>query len=171
MIWKSVKGYSNYEISEFGDIRKLNGKIISQCNSHGYKYVTLFGAGGRRGYRVHRLVAIAFLPPPASSAMDLVAHNDGSKDNNHYSNLRWDTCKGNLADRKKHGTTLDGVRNGRAKLSAEQVQEIRLRYTPGHSQNSAAALGREFGVSDVAIIKAFRGENWASTLPSLSEKP
>lgn len=171
MNWKQIEGYSNYEVSDCGQVRKKSGKLLSQSNCCGYKVVTLFTGSSPRGFRVHRLVAMAFLPPPASTEMSLVAHNDGSRDNNHYGNLRWDTCKGNLADRKKHGTTLDGARNGRAKLSAEQVDLIRKRYIPGHRENSAAALAREFGVSDVAVIKAFRGENWASTLPGLGKKP
>lgn len=162
MEWRTVIGYPNYEVSENGDIRKLSGKVLKHSNCNGYRNVTLFSGSGRIGYRVHRLVAMAFLPPPSSPEMTLVAHNDGSRDNNHYKNLRWDTCKGNLADRKLHGTTLDGARNGRVKLTAEQVLEIRRRYTKRHPVDGAAAMAIEFGVTDVAIIKAFNGQNWAS---------
>jgi hypothetical protein len=40
-------------------------------------------------------------------------------------NLRWGTHKENMEDREKHGRTARGERNGRYKLSPEQVRDIR----------------------------------------------
>jgi DNA-binding CsgD family transcriptional regulator len=34
----------------------------------------------------------------------MVCHEDGSRNNNHFTNLRWDTSKGNVDDMQKHGT-------------------------------------------------------------------
>lgn len=170
MRWKKVAGFENYEVSETGLVRvieatvkKSAGEIVAQVNlARGYKGVGLMRNGKQIMCKVHRLVALAFLPPPENTQRNLVAHNDGSCDNNHFQNLRWATCKENLGDRACHGTTLDGARNGRVKLTAEQVIEIRRRYKPRHKMDGAAAMAKEFGVTDVAIIKAARGDNWKS---------
>lgn len=169
MRWIPVENFERYEVSDSGLVRQVitstkvkAGQLIPQSTSKGYKVVSLTKDGKQTQWKVHRLVAIAFLPPPENPSQDMVAHNDGTRDNNHFTNLRWATCKENLSDRKKHKTTLDGLRNGRVKLTPEQVIEIRARYKPRHPTDSAKAMAEEFGVTDVAIIKAFRGENWKS---------
>ncbi len=91
----------------------------------------------------------------------MVAHNDGSRTNNCATNLRWATCLANLADRAGHGTELRGRRNGRAKLTEDAVAFIRANYKPRHPEYGAAPLAARFGVTDVAVIKAFKGTNWA----------
>ncbi len=50
-----------------------------------------------------------------------------------------------------------GERNPRAKLTAEQVIEIRRRYAEGETQTK---LGMEYGVSQAAIGYIVRGEHW-----------
>jgi hypothetical protein len=54
-----------------------------------------------------------------------VCHNDGDLLNNHYTNLRYDTPKANTADMLIHGTRPLGERVHNAKLTDEQVREIR----------------------------------------------
>jgi hypothetical protein len=172
MEWRKVAEFANYEVSDGGFVRIItggrhtnDGEILAASNVGGYMCVTLFNGGARKMLKVHRLVALAFLPPPDSEVQFQVAHNDGDSLNNVPTNLRWATCKENLNDRNHHGTSMIGNRNGRCKLTESQVIEIRTRYKQRCPKNGAAALGREFGVTDVAVIKAFRGENWSS-IPS-----
>lgn len=168
MEWKTIDCYDDYQVSDTGVVRKTTPSyrvsptgILKQSLVYGYPVVTLMSGKKATQFKVHRLVAAAFLPPPLLG-QDQVAHCDGSRDNNHWTNLRWATCKENLSDRVKHKTTLDGARNGRVKLTADQVQLIRKRYKKRHPIDGAAAMAVEFGVSDVAIIKAASGQNWAS---------
>jgi hypothetical protein len=64
----------------------------------------------------------------------------------------------NQRDRKRKGRSGRGEKNGRAKLTARAVREIRARYARGDV--SQAALGAEYGVSQPAIGFVVRGEHW-----------
>lgn len=166
-VWKEIPCHKNYQASNFGRIRQVSESarapafaVIAQSIVHGYKVANIRENGRFVQHKVHRLVAMAWLPVP-EEGRNLVAHNDGSRDNNRPDNLRWATCKENLADRKVHGTEIRGAKNGRSKLSINQVIEIRRRYKKRDPIDGAAAMAREFGVSDCAIIFAYNGKNWS----------
>lgn len=96
-LWKPIRGYEGlYEISTMGRVRSLrNGKILRPWkNTNGYLYVDLFKDGKRKHFKVHRLVAEAFLKPVPGK--DFVNHLDEVKTSNHYSNLKFCTVKENL---------------------------------------------------------------------------
>jgi len=67
-------------------------------NGHGYMHVTLNSSGKRCKYKVHRLVAFAFLGGPEKKTM-VVDHIDRDKSNNRLSNLRWATYAENNTNR------------------------------------------------------------------------
>lgn len=107
--WEAIRGYEGlYEISNYGRVRSLNyrktGKRkVLKCHARlGYYMKTsLVKDGVRKYYRVHRLVAEAFLPPPLEGQTQ-VHHKNGDKRDNRvldgYSNLEWVTPQGNMAD-------------------------------------------------------------------------
>jgi hypothetical protein len=107
--WLAIRGYEGlYEISNYGRVRSLNyrktGKRkVLKCHARlGYYMKTsLVKDGVRKYYRVHRLVAEAFLPPPLEGHTQ-VHHKNGDKRDNRvldgYSNLEWVTPQGNMAD-------------------------------------------------------------------------
>ena len=66
----------------------------------------------------------------------------------------------NARDRSKKGRTGDirGEKNGRAKLSVEQVAEIRRLYQ--ETGISKVKLGKKFGVSDTQIGFIVRNKEW-----------
>jgi hypothetical protein len=66
---------------------------------------------------------MAFIGPKPDGMV--VCHNDGDKLNNHYANLRYDTHKSNASDMLLHGTRPLGERVHNAKLTDDQVREIR----------------------------------------------
>ena len=90
-VWKPVAGYEGiYEVSDYGNIRKTNGKEMrGNVNSYGYRVVRLSKNGVGIDKKVHRLVAIAFLP--AIPGKECVNHKDGNKLNNRVENLEWVT--------------------------------------------------------------------------------
>lgn len=104
--WKPVCGYEGfYEVSNCGRIKSLvawNGheyyhrkKIMKQSRTTtGYKKVELYKDGKRKSHKVHRLVAIAFIPNPKNKPH--INHIDGNTVNNSVDNLEWCTPKENV---------------------------------------------------------------------------
>lgn len=112
--WKPINDYPGYEVSSLGNIRKLKKRMGFRqlrpwINSSGYNYVTLYDSRlQRHRYRVHRLVAEAFVEGK-SETKNLVDHIDGNKNNNQAANLRWTDSKGNIAN--KSGTIVRLIHN------------------------------------------------------------
>lgn len=63
---------------------------------------------------------------------------------------------------------LGGEKNGNAKLTQAQVDDIRRRYKRGKGryqyEGSAKRLAREFGLSDRTIRRIITGETWDAAL-------
>ena len=94
--YKPVVGWSNYVVTSCGRVfKKETGKEVAQVLSGNpqYKYVNLQRDKQRKLIRVHRLVALAFLPVVEGKAF--VDHIDRDKMNNDLSNLRWATASEN----------------------------------------------------------------------------
>lgn len=86
---KDIQGYEGiYQISSKGEVYNVkSGKVLKHQVVNGYHRVTLCKGSKSKVFRVHRLVAIAYLSNPNS--LPEVDHIDGNKDNNDVSNLRW----------------------------------------------------------------------------------
>jgi hypothetical protein len=80
--------------------------------------------------------------------------NRGCINPNH---LRWATCRENQADRIRHGTTNRGDRQGRSKLTMNDVAKIKA-IGSSISQQSIAEL---FGVCRATISAILRGKIWS----------
>lgn len=101
-IFRDIEGYEgSYQVSNLGNIKSLNYKnkniehLLSQgINQFGYKFVVLYKDNKQKNFRVHRLVASAFIPNPNN--YKIVNHKDGDKQNNSYDNLEWCTYSENL---------------------------------------------------------------------------
>lgn len=131
-IWKDVPGYEDsYQISQSGKVRakyraiecknrvvvtKSEGALRERINERGYLKVTLSKNNTRKSCKVHRLVAIAFIPNPFNYPE--VNHKDGNKTNNSHDNLEWCTRQQNIdhAYRTlKVKTSHSGGKNPRSK--------------------------------------------------------
>lgn len=89
-IWEVMWRDEDYEISNYGDIRKIDtGRLLrKQVNkSTGYEQVSLNG----RVFYVHKLVAETFLMNSVITSDMVVTHLDGNRRNNHVDNLKWCT--------------------------------------------------------------------------------
>lgn len=106
--WKDIPGYEGYyQVSDLGNVRSLNRQVL-RCSKKiniagrplnltfdkdGYLYCRLCKDSKPRAYKVHRLVAQAFIPNAQNKPQ--VNHLDGDKTNNHVENLEWCTISEN----------------------------------------------------------------------------
>lgn len=99
-IWAPISEYEGrYEVSNLGNVRALIDKhcrtllvprsVKKYMDRYGYEYVSLSKEAIGKKMKVHRLVAISFIPNPL--LLPQVNHEDGDKKNNIVSNLSWCT--------------------------------------------------------------------------------
>jgi hypothetical protein len=125
-IWKEILGYEGlYQVSNCGNVKSLSrtitkgnityatkDKLLKQSiDTVGYPYVNLSDYKKQKTFRVHQLVAIAFLNhTPNKYDGLLVDHIDGNKLNNNLSNLQLVTNRKNSSkDRKNKTSKFTGV--------------------------------------------------------------
>ncbi|WP_296936504.1 NUMOD4 motif-containing HNH endonuclease [uncultured Marinobacter sp.] len=165
-LWKDVVGYEDrFLISNYGRVfGKASKKIlVLGTNKNGYKVLST-RIGGRKGeykcFRVHRLVAEAFLDNPDN--LRQVNHIDGNKINNRVENLEWISNQGNIRHALDIGliTPRKGEELTNSVLTDEDVRFIREHYTPRHPEYGRNALARRFGIAGATITRVHQGKAW-----------
>ena len=68
-------------------------------NKYGYIQVSLCKNGKQKSFKVHRLLATAFIPNPENKSC--VDHINGIRDDNRLENLRWVTHRENMLGFRK----------------------------------------------------------------------
>lgn len=90
---RAIPGYPGYYATIEGDILKKKGKSffkLSPSKTHnGYQTVKII-----HRIKVHRLVALAFIPNP--HGYPIVCHKDNNPTNNKVENLYWGTQSDNM---------------------------------------------------------------------------
>lgn len=102
--WRDIPNTNGeYMVSNYGAVvTTKTGRILLPAIDHrGYERVCLFKKDRRRRYRVHRLVAITFIPNPDN--LPQVNHKDGNKRNNCVDNLEWVTNEENMKHSRANG--------------------------------------------------------------------
>jgi hypothetical protein len=167
--WKDIKGYEGlYQVSDLGRVKRLAGKCIAKAGKfrtvsesilttfpnktrYNYLYVNLNNRGIRQ-FRVHRLVALHFIPNTYN--LSQVNHIDGDKNNNTVKNLEWCTGLENMRHSFKIGThkTRKGIDAPNTKLNLEKVKIIKERL---QNKESGRSIAKDFNISEgmVSLIK------------------
>lgn len=113
-VWKEIKDYPNYEISNYGKVKSKERitnvgiknqkqylrkeRILKlQKDRKGYMQVVLYNENGYKHFKVHKLVANAFIENKENKPT--IDHIDRNKENNVVSNLRYADYKEQVDNR------------------------------------------------------------------------
>ena len=105
--WRQPSPDLDIEVNRKGESRKKSTKLLKtpQYDQFGYQYLSLKNAEGKqRCYRVHRLVAQAFLPNYSEELV--VDHLNGIRDDNRLENLAMKTQQENIQARDANNQPL-----------------------------------------------------------------
>ena len=124
---------------------------------NGYKLITLHK---KKTYSIHRLVAETFLENPENKLE--VNHKDSNRANNSVNNLEWVTKSENIQHSYSYGSKKapEGVSNGKAVLSEQDVKELRSSYIPHDKDFGMRALARKYGVSEPTINRVVHNRSY-----------
>lgn len=144
-------------------MQRRPAKVLSPYLArHGYLEVAVMVDGKRTKYRVHRLVARAFVSGHFEGAS--VDHLDGEKTNNRAANLEWVTLSENTRRQWESGLVdLRGDRAPGAKLTNLQAHAVAVLYDNNFPPSQVAEW---FGVSPAAVYKIANGHRVIGPLAS-----
>ena len=168
--WRKIKGYPNYEVSNFGNVRSYVSRTVISDTPHllspridhnGYPFVNLYSPEHKmKSIKIHRLVAEAFIPNPDN--LPQINHKDEDKTNNSVfmngdgsidsdkSNLEWCTAKHNV----NHGTGHYRSCITRRKCCTKEVFQFALDGSFIQSFYSCSEASRKTGINLSCISSA-----------------
>ncbi len=140
-IWKAIKGFEGlYAVSNRGRVKNLkSGRILGGTyNNHGYKRIHLKG----KTYKIHRLVALAFIPNPDN--LPEVNHKNEDKGDNNVDNLEWCT--------KSYNTNYSSHKQ------SCKIKQLTLDGELVKVWESSHQIERELGYGQGNIVNCCRGK-------------
>lgn len=157
--WVRINDFDNYEISNYGRLKSYakskDGKITTGVkDKKGYLVVRLYNNNYKKGkdFKVHRLVAMAFLDNPDN--LPEVNHKDEDKTNNCVDNLEWCDTKYNV----NYGTRTERAAESN-RCCVTTSKKIYSDDCHGHiiSYDSIGEAERVTGLSHANIVRTLKG--------------
>ena len=161
-IWKPINGFRDvYEVSNLGRVRSKDhlvklrgnhlrmqyGRILKNVPcGRGYNRVSLvFDNQKCKMYKIHRLVAEAFIPNPEKKPF--INHINCIRDDNRLENLEWCTPKENIQHAVSYGSIKKGdtinLKKGR-ELLKKKVIDLSTGIVYDSIKESAVILGMSY---------------------------
>lgn len=166
-IWRTIDDFSDYEISNYGNIRSIDrdyidtwgryyqkkGQMIKQyvqITKGNYKQVMVTLLKDHKPHRliVARLVAKTFIPNPNNYPQ--VNHIDENSLNNNVNNLEWCDYKYNI----NYGTYLE--RRSKSKSRAIDVYDINNNFI--ETLPSGVEVSKKYNVSRGSVSSVCNGK-------------
>ena len=135
IIWKDISGYEGlYKVSNTGEIYSMreNKNLSLSTDRYGYPQIILYKNGESKTYKVHRLVALAFIPNPDPIKNPIINHKDENKANNNVENLEW--C--NYQYNNTYGTILERRKETVIKTWQNKSEEEKSAYSKSQSEKT-----------------------------------
>lgn len=160
--WKTLPDFEDYQVSDKGSIRRVSSgkgtramRHLKPCIDRGGRMVFNARKNGKtKQWKVHRAVMLAFKGDcPLGKE---VAHIDGNQQNNRLENLMYASPSENNSHKVGHGTQPVGSKMWNAKLTEQDVVDIRAKSP----QISYAKLAAEYGVHMVTIAQVITRKTW-----------
>ena len=155
-IWKDITGYEGYYmVSNMGNVKSLNyrhtgkeGILKAGKDKDSYLQVNLWKDGKMKTYKVHQLVAQAFLSNP--QGYKELNHRDEDKTNNCVENLEWCTSQYN----KNYGTRNNRVAEKLSKpvIAIDKITGLIVEFPSAHEAE------RKLGINNGNIIRCCQGK-------------
>ena len=137
---------------------------LSKCINHprgmfpsGYGAKWWLGAT-RKAHRVAYCQAHGLLPDDIERT--IIRHKCDNKACINPDHLEPGSHADNMRDMVERRRSARGTRNSKAKLTPEQVAEIRRLFVPQSTEYGSVALSRVYGVSNSTINRIVRGLYW-----------
>lgn len=183
-IWKDIPGYEGiYQASNLGRAKglartietrpgvfaKSKQKILVPYNGKSGDFYTTYNFsknGKATKTLMHRIVASLFVPNPEN--YPCINHKDGDKTNCKATNLEWCTHSQNTRHAYKNGLMgfmlNAGEKNGRSKLTTEEVMTMREIYDNFMGEFSPSDLHDDlaevFEVHRTSVIRIVKRTHW-----------
>ena len=160
--WKTLPGFEDYEVSDIGNVRRVSAakgtramRHLKPCKDRGGRMVFNARKNGKtHQWKVHRAVMLAFKGDCPKGRE--VAHIDGNQQNNRLENLMYATPLENNRHKAIHGTQPVGSKMWNAKLTEQDVIDIRSKSP----QISYAKIAKEYKVSLMAVANVITRKTW-----------
>lgn len=153
-----IPGFSSYEASDQGRIRRLRGNILSSSDDgNGYQKLMLYSDDGRRYCKkVHRLVAETFIPKPRGVqdlTVDHITSGELGKLDNSVENLRWMSRSENIKKAYR-----DGMCDARIQSQRKFIKSIDLWTNEELYFESIKDASLDIGLDRSSISHVLRGD-------------
>jgi hypothetical protein len=132
-----------------------NRFLVGGPDEDGYLQWVACAKGGRKTLKVHKQMALHYLPNPQN--LPVVNHKDGNKQNNKVTNLEWCTISHNTKEAYRLGfLSQKGEKNNSSLYSDSLVKKI----VEGYDGGNITAYARDLGIPYAAVysfVKGIRG--------------
>ena len=141
----NITGYDDYLIFNDGGVFSIKTNIFLKTykDKYGYLKVILYKNGKGKNLKIHRLIALHYIPNPENKLC--IDHIDRNRTNNNITNLRWATISENQINRTYTKNNKLKEKNIRKHHNGFQIRIVRnkLVYTKQKKTLEEAIVQRD----------------------------
>jgi hypothetical protein len=187
-IWKDIKGYEGlYQVSNLGRVKsihfnhskKATEKILKLIKDRdGYVDAFLYKNGKVKHFRMHRLVAKAFIPNPNN--LPQINHIDENVNNNRVDNLEWCTVGYNINYGKRNEKVSNALKGRKrseeykknlSKSISKSIGKKIICITTGEIFNTIKLAEIKYNIDHSSIIRCCKGKNKSAGKHPVTREP